>query len=115
MRLLTIASRRFAPATQRTVVLLSHEWHGIPDEHVDAADLYVEIPMDDEGATLNVAIAGSLVSTDSPACHDAADPACRFDRFPTLSSGSGRRSLSVAQVHAVVATLADWSVVDAIQ
>jgi tRNA G18 (ribose-2'-O)-methylase SpoU len=61
MRLLTIASRRFAPATQRTVVLLSHEWHGIPDEHVDAADLCVEIPMVGRGASLNVAVAGSLV------------------------------------------------------
>jgi tRNA G18 (ribose-2'-O)-methylase SpoU len=28
-------------AAQRTVVLLGHEWHGIRDEHVEAADVCV--------------------------------------------------------------------------
>jgi len=46
---------------RRTVVLLGHEWHGIPDEHVEAADVCVEIPMVGRGASLNVAVAGSLV------------------------------------------------------
>lgn len=44
---------------QRTVVLLGHEWHGIADEQVEAADLFVEIPMVGRGASLNVAVAGS--------------------------------------------------------
>jgi tRNA G18 (ribose-2'-O)-methylase SpoU len=56
-----IALPRLEPAAARTVVLLGHEWHGIPDEHVEAADLCVEIPMIGQGASLNVAVAGSLV------------------------------------------------------
>jgi tRNA (guanosine-2'-O-)-methyltransferase len=43
------------------VILLGHEWHGIPEELLDAADLCVEIPMIRQGASLNVAVAGSLV------------------------------------------------------
>jgi tRNA (guanosine-2'-O-)-methyltransferase len=42
-------------------VLLGHETHGIPEEHVATADLCVEIPMVGSGASLNVAVAGSLV------------------------------------------------------
>lgn len=49
---------RLAPARQRTVILLGHEWHGVHEEQVDAA---VEIPMVGTGASLNVAVAGSLV------------------------------------------------------
>jgi tRNA (guanosine-2'-O-)-methyltransferase len=56
-----IALPRLEPANQRTVILLGHEWHGIPEEHVDAADICVEIPMVGQGASLNVAVAGSLV------------------------------------------------------
>jgi tRNA G18 (ribose-2'-O)-methylase SpoU len=56
-----IALPRLQPATQRTVVLLGHEWHGIPDAQVEAADVCVEIPMVGRGASLNVAVAGSLV------------------------------------------------------
>ena len=56
-----IALPRLEPAAQRTVVLLGHEWHGIPEEHVEGADLCVEIPMVGRGASLNVAVAGSLV------------------------------------------------------
>jgi tRNA (guanosine-2'-O-)-methyltransferase len=52
---------RLEPARQRTVVLLGHEWHGVPDEQVEAADACVEIPMVGQGASLNVAVAGSLV------------------------------------------------------
>ncbi len=52
---------RLEPARQRTVVLLGHERGGIPDEQVDAADTCVEIPMIGQGASLNVAVAGSLV------------------------------------------------------
>jgi tRNA (guanosine-2'-O-)-methyltransferase len=52
---------RLAAAQQRTVVLLGHERLGIPEEHVDAADVCVEIPMIGQGASLNVAVAGSLV------------------------------------------------------
>jgi tRNA (guanosine-2'-O-)-methyltransferase len=33
----------------------------VPDEHVEAADACVEIPMVGVGASLNVAVAGSLV------------------------------------------------------
>lgn len=56
-----IALPRLDPAQRRTVILLGHEWHGIPDEHVEAADACVEIPMVGQGASLNVAVAGSLV------------------------------------------------------
>jgi tRNA G18 (ribose-2'-O)-methylase SpoU len=52
---------RLEPAWQRTVVLLGHEWHGIPEDQVAAADACVEIPMVGRGASLNVAVAGSLV------------------------------------------------------
>jgi tRNA (guanosine-2'-O-)-methyltransferase len=56
-----VALPRLEPASQRSVVLLGHEWHGIPDEHVEGADMCVEIPMIGQGASLNVAVAGSLV------------------------------------------------------
>jgi tRNA (guanosine-2'-O-)-methyltransferase len=56
-----VALPRLEPARQRTVVLLGHEWHGIPDDQVEAADVCVEIPMVGQGASLNVAVAGSLV------------------------------------------------------
>jgi tRNA G18 (ribose-2'-O)-methylase SpoU len=56
-----VALPRLEPARQRTVILLGHEWHGIPDEQVEAADMCVEIPMVGQGASLNVAVAGSLV------------------------------------------------------
>jgi tRNA (guanosine-2'-O-)-methyltransferase len=52
---------RLEPARERTVVLLGHEHHGIPDEVVESADACVEIPMVGRGASLNVAVAGSLV------------------------------------------------------
>ena len=56
-----IALPRLEPARRRTVVLLGHEWHGVPEEQVDAADACIEIPMVGTGASLNVAVAGSLV------------------------------------------------------
>ena len=56
-----IALPRLAPAAQRTVVLLGHETQGVPAEHVETADMCVEIPMVGSGASLNVAVAGSLV------------------------------------------------------
>ena len=56
-----VALPRLEPARERTVVLLGHEWHGVPEEQVDAADACVEIPMLGAGASLNVAVAGSLV------------------------------------------------------
>jgi tRNA (guanosine-2'-O-)-methyltransferase len=49
------------PARQRTVVLLGHEHEGIPAYLVETADACVEIPMVGRGASLNVAVAGSLV------------------------------------------------------
>ena len=56
-----VALPRLQPADARTVVLLGHEIAGIPEEHVDGADLCVEIPMVGTGGSLNVAVAGSLV------------------------------------------------------
>ena len=56
-----IAPSRLEPARQRTVILLGHEWHGLPEEQVEAADVCIEIPMVGTGASLNVAVAGSLV------------------------------------------------------
>jgi tRNA (guanosine-2'-O-)-methyltransferase len=48
-------------ARQRTIVVLGHEQAGIPPEAVDLLDAVVEIPMVGTGASLNVAVAGSLV------------------------------------------------------
>jgi tRNA G18 (ribose-2'-O)-methylase SpoU len=52
---------RLAPARARTLVLLGHERAGLPADLVEAADECVEIPMVGRGASLNVAVAGSLV------------------------------------------------------
>jgi tRNA G18 (ribose-2'-O)-methylase SpoU len=52
---------RLQPARLPTIVLLGHEHHGVPDDMVDLADECVEIPMCGVGASLNVAVAGSLV------------------------------------------------------
>ena len=49
------------PARRRTVLVLGHEQHGIPPEALDLLDVAVEIPMVGHGASLNVAVAGSLV------------------------------------------------------
>jgi tRNA (guanosine-2'-O-)-methyltransferase len=56
-----VALPRLQVAQQRTVVLLGHERYGVPDEQVELADTCVEIPMVGQGASLNVAVAGSLV------------------------------------------------------
>jgi tRNA (guanosine-2'-O-)-methyltransferase len=48
-------------ARQRTIVVLGHERTGIPPEALDLLDAAVEIPMTGAGASLNVAVAGSLV------------------------------------------------------
>jgi tRNA (guanosine-2'-O-)-methyltransferase len=48
-------------ARQRTIAVLGHEQAGIPAEALDLLDLAVEIPMIGTGASLNVAVAGSLV------------------------------------------------------
>jgi len=50
-----------APAGGPTVAVLGHEHHGIPDDVWDLLDDVVEIPMVGRGASLNVAVAGSLV------------------------------------------------------
>lgn len=50
-----------AAARRRTIVLLGHEQTGIPPEALELVDLAVEIPMIGHGASLNVAVAGSLV------------------------------------------------------
>ena len=52
---------RLAPARQRTVVVLGNEGSGIPPEAVDILTGAVEIPMIGVGASLNVAVAGTLV------------------------------------------------------
>ena len=76
---------RLEPARQRTVVLLGHEWHGVPEEQVDAADVCVEIPMVGRGASLNVAVAGSLVLL----------PPCRHG-LTRDESGVGRRAYAAS-------------------
>lgn len=50
------------PARQPTVLLLGNEGSGIPDEALDLADQFVQIPMIGIGLSLNVAVAGSLVA-----------------------------------------------------
>jgi tRNA (guanosine-2'-O-)-methyltransferase len=56
-----VALPRLQHASAPTIVLLGHELTGVPEEHVDQADMCVEIPMIGLGASLNVAVAGSLV------------------------------------------------------
>lgn len=48
-------------ARQRTIAVLGHEQTGIPPDALDLLDQAVEIPMIGTGASLNVAVAGSLV------------------------------------------------------
>jgi tRNA (guanosine-2'-O-)-methyltransferase len=48
-------------ARGRTVAVLGHEQTGIPAEAAALLDIAVEIPMIGTGASLNVAVAGSLV------------------------------------------------------
>lgn len=48
-------------ARTRTIAVLGHEQAGIPPEAIDLLDAVVEIPMIGAGASLNVAVAGSLV------------------------------------------------------
>jgi tRNA (guanosine-2'-O-)-methyltransferase len=48
-------------ARTRTIMVLGHERDGIPPEAMDLVDAAVEIPMIGWGASLNVAVAGSLV------------------------------------------------------
>ncbi|WP_211233229.1 TrmH family RNA methyltransferase [Solirubrobacter soli] len=57
-----VALPRLEPARERTIVLLGHEHHGVPEEVVALADTCVEIPMLGVGMSLNVAVAGSLVA-----------------------------------------------------
>jgi tRNA G18 (ribose-2'-O)-methylase SpoU len=52
---------RLEPARTRSIVLLGHEHHGVPDEVWPLIDEIVEIPMVGRGSSLNVAVAGSLV------------------------------------------------------
>jgi tRNA (guanosine-2'-O-)-methyltransferase len=47
-------------ARERTIAVLGHEQGGIPAEALDLLDAAVEIPMIGTGASLNVAVAGSL-------------------------------------------------------
>lgn len=49
------------PARERTVLVLGHERTGIPPQALELLDVAVEIPMVGHGASLNVAVAGSLV------------------------------------------------------
>jgi tRNA G18 (ribose-2'-O)-methylase SpoU len=49
------------PARGPSLVLLGHEHAGVPDELVERADTCVQIPMVGVGASLNVAVAASLV------------------------------------------------------
>lgn len=52
---------RVDPARTRTVVLLGHERQGVPPDAWPLLDDVIEIPMVGRGASLNVAVAGSLV------------------------------------------------------
>jgi tRNA (guanosine-2'-O-)-methyltransferase len=53
---------RLEPARESTVLLLGHEHNGIPDDVLAIVDECVQIPMVGQGASLNVAVAGSLVA-----------------------------------------------------
>ena len=52
---------RVEPARRRTVILLGNEREGVPEEAWKFLDDVIEIPMVGKGASLNVAVAGSLV------------------------------------------------------
>ena len=52
---------RLEPVRERTVVLLGHEHEGVPEDVWSLVDEVIEIPMVGRGASLNVAVAGSLV------------------------------------------------------
>ena len=56
-----VSLTRLEPARRRTIVLLGHEHRGVPQEVWPLLDAVVEIPMVGTGASLNVAVAGSLV------------------------------------------------------
>jgi tRNA G18 (ribose-2'-O)-methylase SpoU len=56
-----IPLQRLESARRTTVVLLGHEHDGVPEEAWPLVDDIVEIPMVGRGASLNVAVAGSLV------------------------------------------------------
>ncbi len=56
-----VALADLPPARRRTVAVLGHEQTGIPPESLDQIETFVEIPMVGTGASLNVAVAGSLV------------------------------------------------------
>ncbi|MBV8160014.1 MAG: hypothetical protein JO265_03725 [Acidimicrobiia bacterium] len=49
------------PAREPTIVLLGHERAGVSQDWVDEADDCLSIPMVGVGASLNVAVSGSLV------------------------------------------------------
>ena len=53
---------RLEPARASTVLLLGHEHNGVPDDVLAHVDECVVIPMIGQGASLNVAVAGSLVA-----------------------------------------------------
>ena len=53
---------RLNMTSQPSVLFLGHEHHGVPDEVLAIVDECVEIPMIGQGASLNVAVAGSLVA-----------------------------------------------------
>jgi len=57
----TVRLADLAPARERTIAVLGHERTGIPPEALEYLDVVVEIPMIGTGASLNVAVAGSLV------------------------------------------------------
>jgi tRNA (guanosine-2'-O-)-methyltransferase len=48
-------------APRRTIAVLGNEQTGIPPEAAELLDIAVEIPMIGTGASLNVAVAGSIV------------------------------------------------------
>lgn len=52
---------RLEPTSDPTIVLLGHDHAGVPDNWVEGADECVTIPMVGVGASLNVAVTGSLV------------------------------------------------------
>ena len=83
------------PARQTTVILLGHERHGFPEEAWPLVDDVVEIPMVGRGASLNVAVAGSLVlSTGWPGWRDDCPAASHDERrlqWPTARARRVRR------------------------
>jgi hypothetical protein len=93
-----ISLARVQPARERTVVLLGHEITGVPEEHVDAADLCVGEQRGDGRDVIGTVRIGRDAQdntvhflADSPHAERAALPLCGSKRFKPRTNAGSRR------------------------